>query len=337
MRHRVKRFRIVRIVCVIAISFIFITIGESGAVELSDLAADFGRTDCGSPIFCEGDMDGDGDVDGKDIASVVLASQPEISFATTSTAVSEGDTVLVELDFSGSYSGQVTLEVSGPAYEGNDHGLSCLGQECSATVNDSQGTLQVPITEDTEIEEMEWLEIRIVPGDGYQVGALGEHVITIEDNDAVWEGLFTSKGEELGFSIEILRSGETVTAKLLAEGGGIIPSGAGSLDPQELQFPLTFNLVSKIFSATLPEVPLPQEDTLLGTNAAMWLELEATESSGSVSSDRVKGLNDLGSTSRMRIQFSGQSHLDSNVPGSFVLQRRPAKPSTREVTLEDIY
>jgi hypothetical protein len=41
-------------------------------VDVSDLAifaADFGRTNCGSPPTCEGDFDTDGDVDGSDLAT----------------------------------------------------------------------------------------------------------------------------------------------------------------------------------------------------------------------------------------------------------------------------
>ena len=36
--------------------------------DLAVFAADFGRTDCASPPPCEGDFDGDGDVDGSDLA-----------------------------------------------------------------------------------------------------------------------------------------------------------------------------------------------------------------------------------------------------------------------------
>jgi len=37
--------------------------------DLALFAADFGRTDCGSGPPCEGDFDGDGDVDGSDLAT----------------------------------------------------------------------------------------------------------------------------------------------------------------------------------------------------------------------------------------------------------------------------
>ena len=42
-----------------------------GNVDCSDLsvfAADFGRTDCGTGDECEGDFDDDGDVDGSDLS-----------------------------------------------------------------------------------------------------------------------------------------------------------------------------------------------------------------------------------------------------------------------------
>ena len=331
MRYRFKRFSIVWLICVIAILFSVITAENSAAIELSDLASEFGRIDCTSPPPCLGDLDTDEDVDGSDVALAALASLPEISFVSTSTSANEGETALLEL--SEAFSGPITVEISGPAFEGNDHGLSCSGQECTATV-DSEGMFEVPIIDDDVIEEVEWLRIRIIHVPGYQVGALSEHVITIQDNDAVWEGIFTTKGEELGFSIKILRSGETITASLLAEGSGVIPAGAGALE--EPEFPLTFDLGSNTFSATLPDIPLPKEDTLVGTDATMTLELDASESTGSVGPDRVQRISEEGSTTRMRIQFIGQPHLNSNMPGSFVLQRRPTEPSTREVTLEDI-
>jgi hypothetical protein len=125
-----------------------------------------------------------------------------------------------------------------------------------------------------------------------------------------------------------------VTAKLLGEGGGIIPAGAKSVNPEGIPFSLTFNLGSKTFSGTLPAVPLPKESTLLGTDGTLQLVLDAAESTGGVSADLVQGMNALGSTTRMEIAYPETSHLDSTVPGSFVLQRRPAKPSTAEVPLE---
>ena len=42
--------------------------GDVDGSDLAVFAADFGRTDCGSPPLCEGDFDGDGDVDGSDLA-----------------------------------------------------------------------------------------------------------------------------------------------------------------------------------------------------------------------------------------------------------------------------
>lgn len=311
--------------------------------------------------FCEHDVTGDGDVDGSDLAvfsdkyggglvdgedlaafaayfgnTDCLVEPAQVSFKEVRSSAEEGASVDVILVFSKSFSGQVTLVLSGTAGDG-DHGLSCTGGECTASVTGSgEVTFTVPIADDMDIEEVEWLGLRLKAGPGYTVGSLGEHVITIEDNDAVWEGIFTSNGEELGFSIEILRSGSGVTATLLGEGAGIIPAGAKSVDPEGIPFSLTFDLDSKTFSGTLPYVPLPISDTLLGTEGSLRLVLEAAESTGGVSAELVEGRNDLGSTTQMEIVYTEATHLNSTVPGSFVLQRRPAKPSTAEVPLEDI-
>jgi hypothetical protein len=324
--------------------------------------------------FQQGDVNADGQVDLKDIVSILkflasitptsivhkeadvngdskiglaealyvlqrLALPVEMNFEGVGTAAGEGDTGLVQVVFSRPYSGLLAFRVSGTADEA-DHELNCTPDEqglvCSVSVDGSQAILQVPLTDDDTIEEVEWLGLRLEPGSDYEVGALGEHVITIEDNDTVWEGMFTCTGEELGFSIEILRSGATVTGKLLAEGGGIIPARAKSLDPQDLAFDLTFDVGAKSFSANLPSVPLPSNDTLLGTEGVMWLELRASETAGSVNAQRVEGRSDLGSESRLHIHYGSQPHLNCDVLGSFVLQRRPATPSSVEVPLETI-
>ena len=331
MRHRLKVLQIHHLIWIVAIVFPLLAVGESGAAEFGDFALEFGRIDCGSPTACEGDFDEDGDVDGKDVCSMVQQLLPEISFSTLSSTGGEGETIPVGLVFSGPYSGDVALEVSGPATDdgGNDHGLACSGPECTAWTSDSQPTLEVPVTDDEEIEEMEWLRIRLVPGPGYRVGALAEHVVNIEDNDAVWEGLFSTTGEELGFSLQILRSGPAVTAKLLAEGGGIIPGGVGDVNPEGLPFSLSFDLDPGLesFSAILPAVPLDPGSTLLGTEAEMWIELVADE----ITAGRVACSNNA---SRLRINYPDQPQLNSDVPGNFVLQRRPANPSSWQVPLE---
>ena len=42
--------------------------GDVDGSDLAVFAADFGRTDCKTGPPCEGDFDGDGDVDGRDLA-----------------------------------------------------------------------------------------------------------------------------------------------------------------------------------------------------------------------------------------------------------------------------
>ena len=46
----------------------FDTDGDVDGSDLAIFAADFGRTDCGSPPPCEGDFDDDNDVDGSDLS-----------------------------------------------------------------------------------------------------------------------------------------------------------------------------------------------------------------------------------------------------------------------------
>jgi hypothetical protein len=315
----------------------FYTDGDVDGADLAAFAGEFGCTG-----DCAGDFDDSGSVDETDLARFALSfgktdcpfEPAQIQFNDVRSNAEEGSTVLVVLVLSRPFSGPITLEMSGTAGSG-DHGLSCLGLECTASVTGTgEAMLQIPLTDDTEIEEVEWLGLRLKPGPGYTVGPVGEHVISIQDNDAVWEGMFTSKGEELGFSIEILRSPTGVSARLLGEGAGIIPAGVYRDHPEGLPFSLTFDLGSKSFFATLPWVGLPAADTLLGTEGQLRLMLEADESTGGVSSELVEGRNELGSTTRMEIEYEGASHLNSTVPGSFMLQRRPPKPSTAEVPLE---
>lgn len=314
----------------------FYTDGDVDGADLADFAADFGCTG-----QCEGDFNNSGAVDAADLGLLAssfgktdcLLAPARIEFKEVRSSGEEGGSVQVVLMLSRPFSGPITLETRGTAGSG-DYGLGCSGAECTAWVTGSaEAILQVPLTEDTAIEEVEWLGLRLVPGASYTVGAVGDHVISIQDNDAVWEGMFTSRGEELGFSIEILRSGSVVTARLLGEGGGIIPAGAKALDPGQDIFSLSFDLGAKGFSGTLPWVRLPVTDTLLGKEGSLRLVLQASEGTGGVGPDLVQGMKALGSTTQMEIVYTGASHLNSTVPGSFVLQRRPAKPSTAEVPL----
>ena len=55
--------------------------GDVDGSDLATFAADFGRTDCNSD--CEGDFDGDGDVDGSDLATFAA------DFGRTDCSVSE--------------------------------------------------------------------------------------------------------------------------------------------------------------------------------------------------------------------------------------------------------
>lgn len=41
--------------------------GDVDGSDLAVFAADFGRTNCGSPPVCKGDFEGDNDVDGSDL------------------------------------------------------------------------------------------------------------------------------------------------------------------------------------------------------------------------------------------------------------------------------
>lgn len=313
---------------------------------------------------CSGDFHGDGDVDGSDLAVFAdhfdadggdalvlddfadafgkidcLIEPVQVHFEAVRARAGEGTSLPVSIVLSRPYSGTIFVERYGTAGDA-DHGLTCASTQCSASLTGiTEAALTVPLTDDMEIEELEWLGLRIVPGPGYTVAAPLEHLIAIEDNDAVWTGLFSAGGEELAFSIEILRSGATLAARLLGEGGGIIPAGAALMDPLDLAFTPALNLDLKTFSATLPAVPLASTDTLLGmgTEGALWLELDASQATGSVDADRVEASSDMGSATRMRIHYASQPHLDSDVPGSFLLQRQPAKPSSAEVPLEDTY
>ena len=315
---------------------------------------------------CMGDTDGDGDVDGADIA--VLAAQldspgdvdddlyflasefgkndcpaelPEINFDKLSISAQEGDTALVEIQFTKSYTGALTVALTGTLLD-EDHGLSCTtdGDETLCSVPVAGGDtpqIEIPLSDNGFIEEMKWLGIQLKPVDGaYQVGALAQCIVAISDNDTVWDGVFTTQGEEIGFSIEVIRQGAVVTGRLQAEGGGILPAGAENLNEQEREFSVYFDVNEESFSATLPEVTLPGADTLLNAEGKLWLELEASSSTGKVSADSVQGDKDKGSASTLHMTFPGYPHLDQDIAGSFVIQRRPTAPSSQEVSLEPV-
>jgi hypothetical protein len=314
---------------------VLLAVNSGWAVDLDTFANDFGRTDCTEQTSCQGDLDQDGDTDGLDLANFNGPLNPVVvSFAEVRSMAVEGTIAPVELVINRFYGGSVLIRVSGTADE-NDHGLSCAGDLC--TVSPAGGTIQVPIEDDTEVEVVEWLALRLEPGPGYEVGSVSEHVITIDDNDRVWEGVFTTAGEEVGFTVELIQMDGDMAGHLLPEGSGMVASAAMGLNEGQLAFDVAFDDSAGTFSAMLPELPLAEDQTLLRTPGTFQLVLEASNTTGKVTADQVEGRADLGSPTVMKFRYASQPHLDRDVSGSFVLKQQPATPSDAEVTLENIF
>lgn len=238
-----------------------------------------------------------------------------IEFSTVAFQVVEGDTLLPMLVLSQPFHGIVYYTVSGTAMAGDYLALS--GQ---VAVNGTTATIPVSITDNDVIGQLKYLTLRLEPSAGYQLGAGTTSTITIEENDAVWQGRFTTEGAALSFVLEIQKTGTAHWAALGSDGFGFFPN-----TPTETS--LTFT--ADTFSALATDIPMPAEATLL--NEPMLLSLALNASNGmqdqSVSDTEIEGVATLIS------RVPGQPHLNTTNAGVFQLLKPPVAPSTNEVEL----
>lgn len=238
------------------------------------------------------------------------------SFNSTAFEVGEGGMISPEIHFSGPYFGTLRYTISGTADSGDYQSLS--GE---VTVRGTSVTIPITLEDNQIISQLRHLTLTLEAGPGLQLGSGSETIITITENDAVWEGSFMSGDTLLGFSLFIQQSNGVSMATLQGEPSGFFPTN---------EIPVSLILTEDVFAATAADVAMAPEATLLGLPMNLTLILDAANGVANqlVSAIQIEGSGTIHS------EVPGKPHLSSTSAGTFVLFRPPAAPSTAEIELE---
>jgi hypothetical protein len=237
------------------------------------------------------------------------------SFATTAFQVMEGGTVAAVINFNAPFVGTIRYTVSGTAGSGDFAPLSG-----TVFVNGSSAIIPVALTENASINEIRNLTLRLESGPGYRVGTTSRSTITIDENDADWQGSFVTGKGRIGFLLNIRRSLLGDQATLRSDGFGFFPTN---------EIPASLTFTGSNFLATVSEIPMMADATLLNSALSLRLMLNAAngQTNQSVSPTLVQGDATLITT------VPGRDYLNHTNRGTFVLLKSPVRPSTNEVEL----
>jgi len=242
-----------------------------------------------------------------------------IDFATTAFQVAEGDMVSPTVNFSAPFTGTIRYTIGGTA-SGADY-LPLSGQ--LQVDNRTTVTIPIALTDNETIGPLRNLTLTLEAAPGTRLGSQVQSTITINENDARWEGTFQADDVSLPFTLEMIRAGATTQGWL---SGGSVSFFPGDLAASSVVMTTT------VFSASIGGIAMPAEATLLGLPAVLQLELVATqgEPGEEVGSDYLEG----GAT--LVTAFPEHPHLNTVTPGRFLMQRPAVQPSSDQVELTSI-
>ena len=227
---------------------------------VSNLEEEVNGTDPNDP-----DSDDDGFSDGVEIAegtdpndgdvSPDYSLLPAVKFTLTSEVIEEDNVshfVFLESEAPVFGDVQYTISVlSNTETEGSDNDITLV----SNTVNfngQTTASIQLSIIDDAEVEDIETLVIDLAATqDGsYRIGAVDQHLLLIEDNDAFWTGQILQDGSENTFRMLLIEEANQVSGTLvstLENGSGVIPEG---------EWNLTVNKTDDSFEAWTEPIPM---------------------------------------------------------------------------------
>jgi hypothetical protein len=242
-----------------------------------------------------------------------------IEFSTVAFQVVEGDTATPMLVLNQPFNGTVFYSVSGTAESGDYVALS--GQ---VAVNGATATIPVLLNDNGTIGRLRDLILRLEPGPGYELAGNSQTTITIDENDADWEGTFLSGNSVIPFLLKVTQpGGEPARAILASDRFGFFPTN---------EVPLTLTLSENTFFASAASIPVPAEATLFALPLVQRLDLAAAngDQGQEVGPDRIQGNATLITT------VPAATHLNATNHGTFVLSKSPVRPSTNEVQLVSV-
>lgn len=239
-----------------------------------------------------------------------------IEFDSVAFQVVEGGTVLPLLVLNRPFTGTVFYTVGGTAASGDYRELS--GQ---VAVNGASASIPVMLNDNGVIGQLKTLTLRLEAGPGYQLTGNSQTTITIDENDAEWEGTFVSGHSAIPFLVRVTQqAGMPARAVLASDRFGFFSTG---------EVPMTLEFTAGTFVASAESIPIPAEATLLGLPLVQKLGLSAGrgQPGQAVGTDRIEGSATLITT------VPAAMHLNATNHGAFVLSKLPVRPSTNEIQL----
>jgi hypothetical protein len=237
------------------------------------------------------------------------------SFNSTALQATEGGVVSPTITFSAPYHGIVRYTISGTAASGDFVSLS--GE---VFVNGTTATIPVTLVDNQSIGHVRYLTLTLQAGPGLRLGAGSATTITIDENDADWQGTFTTCGAGIAFVLRIQEANGVKMASLKGTGPGLFPA---------TEVPAGLLFTASQFAASVSDVPVAASATLLNEPMSLSLFLSAQNgiANQTVSATQVQGTGSLISA------VPGKPFLSTTNFGTFVLLKPPVKPSTNQVEL----
>lgn len=235
-------------------------------------------------------------------------------FSSPTVELSEGDGELgLLILFSKPFTGTLTYTVGGTAVTQFDPITGTI-----SVVNATTARIPVQLNDDTEINELRFLTLDIENAGGLLGGGNSQALITVLENDAVWNGTILSDGLELAFQYRQTRNNGTYAATLVSDGSGPLPQGE-----------FTAQLGSSSFPATIGGINVVATDSALNVASSMSIFLEVENGVGEdmLSDTEIQGSATVTTT------YASMPHLNSERSGRFILLKPAATPSSAEVNL----
>lgn len=250
--------------------------------------------------------------------------------------------------FNGPYQGQVRYTVSGTAGTNDVEALSGV-----VAVNGNTAAIPILLRDDEDIGPLRYLTLTLeaAPTAGYRLGAVAAHTLTIEENDAAWQGhLLLDHGilnsvtgaivhtndssGRVTNSVAVPLQGDAVVDFVLTirQSGG---SFQGALRSDRFGFfptndtPALIAATAGGFSARVNGIPLPADSTFLGVPVR--LDLELTAQAGQA--NHTVAPTALAGDAEIAMRFEGLPHLDATNSGRFFLLKPATASGTNEVKL----
>jgi hypothetical protein len=268
-----------------------------------------------------------------------------VNFSSSGLQVQEGDgPVYLTLMFNQPFLGTLHYTVGGPDTD------SIEALSGTLTVHGSTAAIPIFLRDDADIDTLKYLVLSLEAGPGYAVGASSQHTLTIEENDAEWQGqlllpsaisdrldtqiVYQTNGMSrtnmtllpmndqmvIAFVLKIIQSGGSYQGALVGDELGIFPSN---------EVPAQLSFTQDSFTASVQGMELPAESTLLDTPMHLSVDLAAANSGGetNVTPKEIQG------AATLILSYDGLPHLTTTNSGWFQLLKPPVKPSAKEPEL----